>query len=71
MQGYEQAAHEDKSPQMVKRVHDCRAFARHLQFGERKSVRFVRCIINLYLVRNPIHFPRFAAILRERLLKVG
>src|ERR1035438_2534128 len=37
----------------------------------RSSVRFVRFIGDPCLIRNPIHFPSLASIIRERLLKVG
>src|SRR5258708_4272542 len=37
----------------------------------RSSVRFVRFIFHPCLVRNPVDFPGFAAIIRERLFKVG
>src|SRR5712692_8169514 len=37
----------------------------------RSSVRFDRFIFHPCLVRNPVDFPGLAAIIRERLLKVG
>src|ERR1700719_1688715 len=42
-----------------------------LECGVRQtSSRFIRSIVHPRLVRNPIHFPGLAAILRERLFKV-
>src|ERR1700730_4239883 len=37
----------------------------------RSSVRLVRFIFHPRLIRNPVDFPGFASIIRERLFKVG
>src|ERR1700683_3232598 len=37
----------------------------------RSSVHFVRFIFHPCLIRNPIHYPSLASIVRERLLKVS
>src|SRR2546427_12058448 len=42
-----------------------------LSGSRRSSMGFVRLIVYSYLVRDPVDFPGFAPIIRERLFKVG